>query len=101
MLEHNIELFQKNTVAGEPVTITQGNSLDLSAFESNTYEITLLLGPMYHLFTMEDQLKALSEAIRVTKKGGILFAAYCMGMQVFSLMVLFVGKSTLSSRIAA
>lgn len=79
LLEHNIELFQKNTVAGEPVTITQGNALDLSAFESNTYEITLLLGPMYHLFTMEDQLKALSEAIRVTKKGGILFAAYCMG----------------------
>lgn len=39
----------------------------------------MLLGPMYHLFTMEDQLKALSEAIRVTKKGGILFAAYCMG----------------------
>ena len=69
LLEHNIELFQKNTVAGEPVTITQGNALDLSAFESNTYEITLLLGPMYHLFTREDQLKALSEAIRVTKKG--------------------------------
>ena len=79
LLEHNIELFQKNTVAGEPVTITQGNALDLSAFESNTYEITLLLGPMYHLFTREDQLKALSEAIRVTKKGGIVFAAYCMG----------------------
>ena len=38
-----------------------------------------MLGPMYHLFTTEDQLKALSEAIRVTKKGGILFAAYCMG----------------------
>lgn len=36
LLEHNIELFQKNTVAGEPVTITQGNALDLSAFESNT-----------------------------------------------------------------
>ena len=39
----------------------------------------MLLGPMYHLFTTEDPLKALSEAIRVTKKGGILFAAYCMG----------------------
>jgi len=39
----------------------------------------LLLGPMYHLFTKEDQWKALSEAIRVTKKGGIIFATYCMG----------------------
>ena len=29
--------------------------------------------------TTEDKLKALSEAIRVTKKNGVVFAAYCMG----------------------
>ena len=34
---------------------------------------------MYHLFTTKDKLKALSEAIRVTKKDGIIFVAYCMG----------------------
>lgn len=79
LVEHNIEIFKQNTVSGEPVTITQGNAMDLSAFESDTYDITLLLGPMYHLYTTEDKLKALSEAIRVTKKGGIVFAAYCMG----------------------
>lgn len=78
LIEHNIEIFKHNTVKGEPVTITQGNAMDLSAFESNTYDITLLLGPMYHLFTKEDKLKALSEAIRVTKTGGIVFVAYCM-----------------------
>ena len=79
LIEHNIEIFQENTLPEEPVTITQGNAMDLSSFESNSYDITLLLGPMYHLFTTEDKLKALSEAIRVTKKGGIIFAAYCMG----------------------
>ena len=79
LVEHNIEIFKENTLPDEPVTITQGNAMDLSAFESETYDITLLLGPMYHLFTTEDKLKALSEAIRVTKKGGIIFAAYCMG----------------------
>lgn len=79
LVEHNIEIFKQNTALGEPVTITQGNAMDLSAFESDTYDITLLLGPMYHLYTTEDKLKALSEAIRVTKKGGIVFAAYCMG----------------------
>ena len=79
LVGHNIEIFKQNTVSGEPVTITQGNAMDLSAFESDTYDITLLLGPMYHLYTTEDKLKALSEAIRVTKKGGIIFAAYCMG----------------------
>lgn len=79
LVEHNIEIFRQNTLDGEPVTITQGNAVDLSAFDSDTYDITLLLGPMYHLFTTEDKLKALSEAIRVTKKGGIIFASYCMG----------------------
>ncbi len=79
LVEHNIEIFKQKTIEGEPVTITQGNAMDLSAFKSDTYDTTLLLGPMYHLFTREDKLKALSEAIRVTKQGGIIFAAYCMG----------------------
>ncbi len=79
LLEQNIEIFKQNTSEGEPVTITQGNAVDLSQFKNNTYDITLLLGPMYHLFTKEEQQQALAEAIRVTKKNGIIFAAYCMG----------------------
>lgn len=79
LLEHNIEIFKKNTLPDENITIIQGNAMDLSAFKSDTYDITLLLGPMYHLFTQEDKLKALSEAIRVTKKDGVIFVAYCMG----------------------
>lgn len=78
LVEHNIKIFKQNTIDGESVTITQGNAMDLSAFESNTYDITLLLGPMYHLYNTEDKHKALSEAIRVTKNGGIVFVAYCM-----------------------
>lgn len=77
LLEHNIEAFKLNTHPGENVTITQGNATDLSAFEDNSYDITLLLGPMYHLFSEKDQLAALGEAVRVTKKGGLIFTAYC------------------------
>jgi ubiquinone/menaquinone biosynthesis C-methylase UbiE len=55
----------------------QGNAKSLDMLGDNTYDITLLLGPMYHLFTVPEQLEALSEAIRVTKKGGVIFAAYC------------------------
>ena len=79
LLEHNIEIFKSNTADGEKVTITQANAMHLSSFASETYDICLLLGPMYHLYTEEDKLKALSEAIRVTKSGGIVFVAYCMG----------------------
>lgn len=79
LVEHNIDIFRQNTQAGEKVTVIQGNAKDLSAFESETYDITLLLGPMYHLFTEQEKLQALQEAIRVTKRGGIVFVAYCMG----------------------
>ena len=79
LVDHNIEIFMQNIKPGENVTITQGNAKDLHGFTDNTYDITLLLGPMYHLFTEEEKLQALSEAIRVTKKGGIIFSAYCMG----------------------
>lgn len=79
LLEHNIEIFKQNTAENEKITVTQANAMDLSGFESEKYDITLLLGPMYHLYTEEDKLKALSESIRVTKRGGIVFAAYCMG----------------------
>lgn len=78
LVGHNIEIFKANTKPGEDVTVTQGNALDLSAFADETYDITLLLGPMYHLYTEGEQKRALSEAVRVTKKGGVIFVAYCM-----------------------
>jgi hypothetical protein len=33
---------------------------------------------MYHLYTEEDERKAMSEALSVTKPGGVVFAAYCI-----------------------
>jgi len=77
LIEHNIEVFKSHTQPEEEVTVTQGNALDLSFIDDETYEITLLLGPMYHLYTVEEQLTALKEAIRVTKTNGVVFVAYC------------------------
>lgn len=76
LVERNIEIFRQNTQPDETITITQGNAMDLSSFPDSEYDITLLLGPLYHLYTPEDKQQALQEAIRVTKKGGVLFAAY-------------------------
>ena len=77
LVQHNIEIFKANTNPDEDIRIYQGNAKKLDMLSDNTYDITLLLGPMYHLFTVSEQLQALSEAIRVTKKGGVVFAAYC------------------------
>jgi ubiquinone/menaquinone biosynthesis C-methylase UbiE len=76
LLDHHIELFKKNTQPEEEITIVQGDAMDLSGFSDDTYDITLILGPLYHLYNQEDKRKAIKEAIRVTKTGGIIFAAY-------------------------
>lgn len=76
LVEHNIEVFRKNTQENERITIKQGNALDLSEFPDSQYDITLVLGPLYHLYTGDEKRQAIREAIRVTKPGGILFVAY-------------------------
>ena len=60
------------------VKAMQGNALNLKKLESASFDVTLLFGPMYHLFGFEQKLRALCEAKRVTKPGGVLLIAYCM-----------------------
>ncbi len=55
-----------------------GDACDLHFLSDNTFDITLLFGPLYHLHTQEEMLKALSEARRVTKNGGIIFTTYLL-----------------------
>ena len=77
-----VELVKKNVRVMEErcknCTIFQGNALNLKMLENESFDITLLFGPMYHLFSFEDKLQALSEAKRITKPNGLIFVAYCM-----------------------
>ena len=77
LMECNIDVFKANTKDGENITVQQGDAVNLQNISADQYDITLLLGPMYHLYTDEDKHAAMSEAIRVTKKGGVVFVAYC------------------------
>lgn len=76
LVEHNIEAFRRNALPGEDISVIQGNALDLSGFPDNRYDIVLLLGPLYHLYCPEDKRQAIREAIRVTRPGGVIFAAW-------------------------
>ena len=78
LIPHNLELLKSKLDGSEPVTAIQGNALDLSVFSNASFSLTMLLGPMYHLYTREDKVKALAEALRVTKPGGYILVAYCM-----------------------
>lgn len=78
LLAHNLELLRCKLDGSEPLTALQGNALDLSCLPDGRFDLTLLLGPMYHLYTQSNRLRALAEAVRVTKPGGRILVAYCM-----------------------
>ena len=78
LVAHNLEILRSKLDGTEPILALQGNALDLSAFPDASFDLTMLLGPMYHLYTKTDKLQALSEAVRVTKPGGYILVAYCM-----------------------
>ena len=75
LVKHNLKIIEKNN---KDIKCILGNAIDLSKLPDNTYDITLLFGPMYHLISYEDKLKSLLEAKRVTKKNGYIFISYCM-----------------------
>ena len=71
----NIAAFQKKISQEHPVRLLQGNALDLSAFADGSFDVVLLMGPLYHLKEAADRDRAISEAKRVcTKEGAIFFA---------------------------
>jgi ubiquinone/menaquinone biosynthesis C-methylase UbiE len=75
LVKHNLGILKSK---GSTVKAMQGTALNLSRFSENTFDMTLLFGPMYHLYKFEDKVKALQEAKRVTKVGGVILVAYCM-----------------------
>ncbi|MBE5887118.1 MAG: methyltransferase domain-containing protein [Lachnospiraceae bacterium] len=83
LVKYNLGILkQKRDTLGDALkgslTAMQGNATRLKKLEDNSFDVTLIFGPMYHLFGKEDKLKALSEAKRVTKPDGIILVAYCM-----------------------
>lgn len=53
-----------------------GDARNLKKLADNSFDLTLLFGPMYHLGTVDEKLKALLEAERITKPNGIIMVAY-------------------------
>lgn len=75
LVKYNLGILKKK--AGS-VKALQGNAMNLRKLADDSFDVTLLFGPMYHLFGFEDKQKALREAKRVTKPGGVILVAYCM-----------------------
>ena len=74
----NVEVSKSKITENLDINIIQGNAVDLSAYKDNTFDITLCLGPLYHLFKEEETKSAIKEAIRVTKPGGKIYLAFIL-----------------------
>lgn len=75
LVRRNIEVFLKREPTAD---VVQGDARAMSFLPTGVADVTLLLGPMYHLIGHEEKIKALNEARRVTKPGGVIFVAYMM-----------------------
>ena len=76
LVKRNLDLLKKHAEGLTNIEALQADALDLSRFQDDTFDMTLLFGPMYHLYEHADQQKAIDEAIRVTKPGGVIMAAF-------------------------
>lgn len=76
LADANIAAFRKKIASNDPIDLTQGNALDLSRYESNSFDIVLLFGPLYHLHDEKDRLRCIEEAKRVCKPEGKIFFAF-------------------------
>ena len=56
--------------------VIEASATNLSMFKDNEFDVAIVFGPMYHLYSKEDKLKALSEAKRITSK--YIFVTYIM-----------------------
>lgn len=75
LVKYNLGILKQK---GSSVKAYQGDARKLKRFSDDSFDLTLVFGPMYHLMGMENKVQALSEAVRVTRPGGVILVAYCM-----------------------
>jgi ubiquinone/menaquinone biosynthesis C-methylase UbiE len=67
---------QKAAEAGAKLdAFVYANVLDLSIFPGADFDSALLLGPLYHLHSLEERRTALQQAHRLLKPGGLIFTS--------------------------
>lgn len=83
LLEHNLQVLRQNGSGLSKLSAHQADALDLGRFRDGTFDMTLVLGPMYHLYEPDEVRTAIREALRVTKPGGVVFFAF---LSVYAIM---------------
>ena len=75
LVKHNLMTIKENSTK---INTILGNAINLKKIKDNSYDIVILFGPMYHLISDEDKIKALNEGKRIAKPNGYIFISYYM-----------------------
>jgi S-adenosylmethionine-dependent methyltransferase len=54
----------------------QGTALDLEQLPAGHFDAALLMGPLYHLLTLDERQLAVRQAHRLLRAGGLIFASF-------------------------
>ncbi len=54
----------------------RGNGIDLHRFKDGSFDVVLLMGPLYHLLYMDGRDHAVKETHRVLRRNGLVFATF-------------------------
>ena len=76
LVESNLAILREKSEGIKNLESYQGDATDLGRFADSSFDVTLILGPMYHLYEADEVNRAIDEAIRVTKPGGTLLFAF-------------------------
>lgn len=75
LVKHNLKVLEEKN---KNIKAILANATNLKKIEDNSFDVVLLFGPLYHLFSLEDKIKAIEEAKRVVKNNGLIFIQYVM-----------------------
>ena len=59
LVKYNLGILKKKA---SPVKAIQGNAIDLKKLANDSFDVTLLFGPMYHLFGFDNKKKEIGRA---------------------------------------
>ena len=83
LVDKNLEILKDKSKSISNIRSLKADATNLNMFEDNSFDVTLVFGPLYHLYEGKEVNKAIDEAIRVTRSGGVIMFAF---ISVYAIM---------------
>lgn len=76
LVSENVKKLESKITKDMKIKVFQGDAQDLSFLSESDFNLTLCLGPLYHLFKIDEIKTTLLECSRITKNDGYIFFSF-------------------------